>query len=423
VDACADSARTRARPAPPTHAAFALAAVATAAPAPPPAAAADASLLASASGARPSLAEATRAVTPAAPLPAAEQSVVDLFERLTYSVVNVVDITVTQAGLSRPGAQVDVPEGNGTGIVWNKEGDIVTNYHVLAGVLGSASTGRGGVPSGRRIASVARVTLLGGDGKSHEYVAELVGADRAKDIAVLRIAAPAELLRPLPRGASASVRVGQTVLAIGNPFGFDHTLTTGVVSGLDRTVQSAVGSLISGGIQTDAAINPGNSGGPLLNSEGELVGLNTAIFTATGLSSGVGFAIPVDTVVRVVPQLIEFGRVVRPSLNVALAPESIASQLRVKGGALVQAVPPGSAAAAAGLLPTRRGLGGIVTGDVIVGIDDDPVRSPAELADLVERRAIGDTVTLRVVRGVGGDATEQLIDVRVVLEKETGAPQ
>ena len=313
-----------------------------------------------------------------------------------------------------------MPEGNGTGIVWNDEGDIVTNYHVLGGVLGAASTSRAGT-SGRRIASVARVTLLGGDGKNHEYVAELVGADRAKDIAVLRIAAPKELLRPLPRGASSSVRVGQTVLAIGNPFGFDHTLTTGVVSGLDRTVQSAVGSLISGGIQTDAAINPGNSGGPLLNSTGQLIGLNTAIFTPTGLSSGVGFAIPVDTVARVVPQLIEFGRVVRPSLNVTLAPESIASQLRVKGGALVQAVVPGSAAANAGLLPTRRGLGGIVTGDIIVGVDDDPVRSPAELADLVERRAIGDEITLHVVRGVGGEAQEQLIDVRVTLEKEAGA--
>ena len=315
-----------------------------------------------------------------------------------------------------------MPEGNGTGIVWDAEGDIVTNYHVLAGVLNAAGAGRAGGP-GRRIASVARVTLLGSDGKSHEYVAELVGADRAKDIAVLRVAAPKEMLRPLPRGRSRNVRVGQTVLAIGNPFGFDHTLTSGVVSGLDRTVQSAAGSLISGGIQTDAAINPGNSGGPLLNSDGELIGLNTAIFTPTGLSAGVGFAIPVDTVARVVPQLIEFGRVVRPSLNIQLAPESIASQLRVKGGALVQAVAPGSAAAAAGLLATRRGLGGIVTGDVIVGVDDDPVRSPAELADLLERHAIGDSVTLHVVRGVGGDAQEQLLDVVVALEKEAGAPQ
>ena len=200
-----------------------------------------------------------------------------------------------------------------------------------------------------------------------------------------------------------------------------HTLTTGVVSGLDRTVQSAAGSLISGGIQTDAAINPGNSGGPLLNSSGQLVGINTAIFTNTGSSAGVGFAIPVDSVQRVVPQLIAFGRIVRAGLNVTLASETIASQLRVKGGALVQAVKPGSAAEAAGLLPTRRGFGGIVTGDVIVGVGDDPVRTPAELQELVERKGVGETVVLHVVRGVGGDAQEQLLDIPVQLEEETGS--
>jgi len=144
---------------------------------------------------------------------------------------------------------VDVPEGNGTGVVWDTEGHVVTNYHVLGSVL--AAAGRGGAR--RPLSAVARVTLLGADGKSHEYVAELVGADRGKDIAVLRVGAPAAELLPIPLGASASVRVGQSVLAIGNPFGFDHTLTSGVVSGLDRSVQSAVGSLISGGIQTDGA--------------------------------------------------------------------------------------------------------------------------------------------------------------------------
>lgn len=143
-----------------------------------------------------------------------------------------------------------MPEGNGTGVVWDTEGHVVTNYHVLGSVL--AAAGRGGAAK-RALSAVARVTLLGADGKSHEYVAELVGADRGKDIAVLRVGAQAEELLPIPLGASASVRVGQSVLAIGNPFGFDHTLTSGVVSGLDRSVQSAVGSLISGGIQTDGA--------------------------------------------------------------------------------------------------------------------------------------------------------------------------
>jgi len=152
-----------------------------------------------------------------------------------------------------------------------------------------------------------------------------------------------------------------------------------------------------------------------------LIGINTAIFTNTGSSAGVGFAIPVDTVQRVVPQLISFGRIVRPSLNVTLAPETIASQLRVKGGALVQAVKAGSTAEAAGLLPTRRGFGGIVTGDVVVGVDDDPVRTPAELQELVERHGVGETITLHVVRGVGGDAQEQLLDIAVKLEEETSA--
>jgi len=172
-----------------------------------------------------------------------------------------------------------------------------------------------------------------------------------------------------------------------------------------------------------AAINPGNSGGPLLSSAGLLIGLNTAIFTPGGSSAGVGFAIPVDTVRRVVPQLIQFGAVVRPSLNITLAPESIASQLRVKGGALVQAVEENSAAQRAGLLPTRRGLGGIVTGDVIVGLGEEPVRSPAELNELVELRGIGETVVLHVVRGVGGDAQEQLLDIEVCLESAEKGPQ
>jgi len=387
---------------------------------------------------RPSVAEVSRLPASRGPLPAAEQAVVAVFERLAPSVVNVVDITVAQAGLSRPGAQVDVPEGNGTGVVWDTEGHIVTNYHVLGSVLAAASQSRAGV-AGRRIASVARVTLLGADGASHEYVADLVGADRGKDLAVLRIPAPAELLRPIPRGRSEGVRVGQSVLCIGNPFGFDHSLTSGVVSGLERSVQSAVGSLISGGIQTDGAliylprnrlrsadaraatINPGNSGGPLLDSSGLLIGLNTAIFSQTGSSVGVGFAIPVDTVLRVVPQLIESGVVTRPSLNISLAPESIAAQLRVKGGALVQAVEAGSAAQRAGLLATRRGLGGIVTGDVMVGIDADPVRSPAALSELLERRGVGQEVTLHVVRGVGGQGPEQLLDIRLSLESQAGS--
>lgn len=368
--------------------------------------------------ARPALSDVTRSPTPALALQPGEQAVVSLFERTTYSVANVVDATLASAPRgSQP--QADVPEGNGSGFVWDSDGHIVTNYHVLGAALAAVAQAPKAACSGggqtRRAPPVARVTLLGQDGRNHEYVAELVGADRPSDIAVLRVNASQDLLRPLPRGKSSTVRVGQAVLCIGNPFGFEHTLTSGVVSGLDRRVASAPGSFVSGGIQTDAAINPGNSGGVMMNSAGQLIGMNTAIFTPTGLSSGVGFAIPVDTLERIVPQLISSGRVVRPSLDATLASDAIATQLRVRGGALVQATVPGGAADAAGLLPTRRGLGGIVTGDVIVGLDDQPVRSPAELEELVEKHAPGDAVRLSIVRGVGGEAQEQLLDVTVTL--------
>ena len=166
---------------------------------------------------------------------------------------------------------------------------------------------------------MALVTLQGPDDVQRSYEARLVGADRPRDIAVLKINAAPDQLRPLQLGQSSSLRVGQQCLAIGNPFGFDHTLTTGVISGLNREIKSQAGSVIPGGIQTDAAINPGNSGGPLLDSSGRLIGVNTAIFTPTGTSAGVGFAIPVDTVSRVVPQLITKGRVTRPSLGVVVS--------------------------------------------------------------------------------------------------------
>ena len=314
-------------------------------------------------------------------LPPAEAAVADAFTRTTLSVANVVDITVAAAGggVRAGGDALSTVEGNGSGVVWDADGTVVTNWHVLGGVLGRAG-GR------TRVASAARITLLDAAGAQHTFVADCIGADRGKDLAVLRVSAPREFVVPISRGSR--VRVGQTVLAIGNPFGYDHVLTTGVVSGLERSVASAPGSLVTGAIQTDAAINPGNSGGPLLDSSGNLVGLNTAIFSPNGSTGvGVGFAIPVSTLERAVPQLIEFGRIIRPTLGISLAPEGIASQLRVKGGALVQAAVPGGPGERAGLLPTRRGLGGIVTGDVIVGIDDDPVRSAAEFNEVrVSRR-------------------------------------
>ena len=367
-----------------------------------------------ASVAEPTLAEVTPPIAPAEALTSLESGTVALFQRCTRSVVNVVDVTVLSGKAMTSGAVV--PEGNGTGFVWDAEGHIVTNWHVIGSILSQ-------VPKGRDPGEVAKVTLEGADGRTKTFPATLVGAERSKDLAVLKVNAPKEFITPIAKGASSNVKVGQAVFAIGNPFGFDHTLTTGVVSGLGRTIQSQAGSLISGGIQTDAAINPGNSGGPLLDASGRLVGVNTAIFTSTGASAGVGFAIPVDLVQRVVPQLIEFGSVVLPSLNITAADPNVGKQLGVKSqGVLVQAVPSGGEAAKSGLLATRRGLGGIVAGDVIVEADGRRVVTEGDLVAAVEAHQVGESVKLKVKRGEGGDE-KAVEEVSLTVKLEAAAEQ
>jgi S1-C subfamily serine protease len=253
---------------------------------------------------------------------------------------------------------------------------VVTNYHVIQG------------------ASAARVTLA----DQSEWEAELVGAAPEKDLAVLRIAAPTDRLRPLPLGGSQDLRVGQKVFAIGNPFGLDQTLTTGVISALGREIPGVGGLPIRDVVQTDAAINPGNSGGPLLDSAGRLIGVNTAIYSPSGAYAGIGFAIPADTVAWVVPELIAEGRLVRPTLGVELAADTLAARLGLEGALVVQVVP-GSGADRAGLRPTRRGpRGGIELGDVIVAVDGEPVTTAADLVLLLERRRAGDAVAVTVER-------------------------
>ncbi|MQL96737.1 hypothetical protein Taro_029414 [Colocasia esculenta] len=237
-------------------------------------------------------------VYPSGPLFPSEERIAELFEKNTYSVVNIFDVTL-RPQLNVTGA-VEVPEGNGSGVVWDGEGHIVTNYHVVGSALSRN-------PSPGQV--VARVNILASEGVQKNFEGKLVGADRAKDLAILKVDAPPDLLKPINVGKSSVLKVGQQCLAIGNPFGFDHTLTVGVISGLNREIFSQTGVTIGGGIQTDAAINPGNSGGPLLDSKGNLIGINTAIFTQTGTSAGVGFAIPSSTVLRIVPQLIQFGKV------------------------------------------------------------------------------------------------------------------
>jgi len=242
-------------------------------------------------------------------------------------------------------------------------------------------------------ASRVEVTL-GGD---YVYKGILVGAAPDKDIAVLQISAPAEELEPIPLGDSESLRVGQKVFAIGNPFGLDHTMTSGIVSALDREITAVTGRSIQGVIQTDAAINPGNSGGPLLDSAGRLIGVNTAIYSPSGASAGIGFAVPVDAVNRVVPQIISHGKVIRPGIGVTLANEKVARRLDIQG-LLVINVQPGSSADRAGIRGTRQVRGEIILGDIILALNGVPVETYDDLRNELEHYNIGDEVTLIILR-------------------------
>ncbi|MDE1948336.1 MAG: trypsin-like peptidase domain-containing protein, partial [Burkholderiales bacterium] len=266
---------------------------------------------------------APRMVAPRGALLPEEQNNIEVFRRISPSVVHITTLEVQRDFFSLNTQQV--PSGTGTGFVWDDEGHIVTNFHVIQG------------------ASAARVTLA--DQTTHK--ASLVGAFPDRDLAVLKIDAPRDKLPPIPLGSSRDLVVGQKVYAIGNPFGLDQTLTTGIVSALNREIDSFNQRTIRGVIQTDAAINPGNSGGPLLDSAGRLIGVNTQIASPSGASAGIGFAIPVDEVNRIVPRLIRDGRFVRPSLGISAGPPSLQKALGVpKGVVLVQVVPNGPAARA-----------------------------------------------------------------------------
>jgi S1-C subfamily serine protease len=272
-----------------------------------------------------------------------------------------------------------VPRGTGSGFIWDEHGHVVTNYHVIQG------------------AAEAVVTLA----DQRRYPATLVGYSRDHDLAVLRVDVPADLPPPVPIGTSEDLRVGQNVLAIGNPFGLDHTLTTGVISALNRSIDNGRGGSIENLIQTDAAINPGNSGGPLIDSAGRLVGINTAIVSPSGGYAGIGFAVPVDTVNRVIPRLIRFGRYVRPTRGVSIDDDISAALLGGLGieGVLVLRVASGSPAALAGLRPTQTTLGGsVILGDVIQGIAGRTVVNVEDLNRALENLTVGEQVRLRVWR-------------------------
>jgi S1-C subfamily serine protease len=324
---------------------------------------------------------ASPAAGPAAGLEEDERSTIARFRAASPAVVFITNLAVRRDFFSMN--VTEIPQGSGSGFVWDDGGHVITNFHVVRG------------------AQALQVTLA----DQSVYEAKLIGAAPEKDLAVLSIEASGaqrrelvERLRPLPLGRSAELQVGQKVLAIGNPFGLDQTLTTGVISALGREIDSVAGVPIRDVIQTDAAINPGNSGGPLLDSSGRLIGVNTAIYSPSGAYAGIGFAIPVDTVAWVVPDLIAHGRLVRPTLGVQLVAQEQTERLGLEG-ALVLGIVPRSGAAVAGLRATQRDdRGRIVLGDLIVEIEGQPVRSNSDLLLALEGKRPGDSIRVTIER-------------------------
>ena len=316
-----------------------------------------------------------------------ERNTIEIFRKAAKSVVFITTKELQRVNPFSLSVQ-EIPTGSGSGFVWDTEGHIVTNYHVVAAQTQNPSFS---------------VTL--GDGTS--YDAKLVGAEPQRDLAVLQIDAPRGSLVPIEPGDSDALVVGQKVLAIGNPFGLDHTLTTGVISALGREMQTDMGTTLRDVIQTDASINPGNSGGPLLDSLGRLIGVNTAIQSNTGSSIGIGFAVPVASVKRVVPQIIRYGRVKRPVLGVEPVADRWAQYWGVSGVIVLQ-VRPGSAAEHAGihsLVADRAGR--VLKFDTIVAIDGHKIEKYGDLYDALDEYKAGDRVKVSIVR----DGSPRQVDV------------
>jgi S1-C subfamily serine protease len=315
-----------------------------------------------------------RAVLARGSLAEDEKNNIDVFKTASVSTVHIT--TLGASGFS-PLDVRQVPKGTGSGFIWDERGHVVTNFHVIQGGSG------------------ARVTL----NDQSTWRAALVGAFPDRDLAVLRIDAPKDKLKPLSIGSSKDLQVGQKVYAIGNPFGLDQTLTTGIISALNREIESLTQRTIHGVIQTDAAINPGNSGGPLLDSAGRLIGVNTAIFSPSGAYAGIGFAIPVDEVNRIVPRLIRDGKFIRPALGIQAAPPQFSTSLGIKKGVAVLGVLPESPAQKAGIRAFQRGPAGeVIAGDVITAIDGKEIANIEQLLDALERHQPGDSVKLSVLR-------------------------
>lgn len=319
-----------------------------------------------------------------------EKNSISVFQNTADAVVNVSNLRKTRGVFEMDATEVAA--GMGSGLVWDTAGHIITNYHVVEG--GDAFT-----IAFREDKEIYRAKLIGGDPKN--------------DIAVLQLEKIPKNLKPISRGDSKTLLVGQKALAIGNPLGLDHTLTTGSISALERKIKGYGGVSINGMIQTDASINPGNSGGALLDSQGRLIGINTMIFNAGGsqASAGLGFAIPVNIVKDIVPQLIQYGRVIRPGLGVAVLEDYYAARFGLREGVMVKFVDPKGPSAKAGLQGiTRDRRGQYYLGDVIVGINSEAIKNYDDLFSTVNKYKIGDKVKVKILR----DGKEKNIDVTLI---------
>jgi S1-C subfamily serine protease len=330
--------------------------------------------------------------TPSQGLDASERRDIEIFRRASLSTVFISRIVAVRRGFFSLDV-ARIPEGSGTGFIWDEDGHVVTNFHVVES----------------RTRSTQYVVKLA---DHSEWQATIVGVSPGRDLAVLKIDAPRDKLKPLALGGSADLAVGQKVLALGNPFGLDQTLTVGIVSALGRDLQSPDGRTIRDVIQTDAAINPGNSGGPLLDSSGQLIGVNTAIFSPSGAYAGIGFAIPVDTVKHLVPQLIRYGEPIYPGIGIGVLPDYQAQRYRLEGVVITE-VGKGTPAEKAGLEPVYVDRQGRIQGDIIVGVNGERVRSLAELRDAFEAAGgAGTRVTLTLLNGARRrDVEVELIEI------------
>jgi S1-C subfamily serine protease len=330
-----------------------------------------------------------RPVTPRGDLSADEKSTIEVFQRNSSAVVNVTALSSLPSDFLLWDT-TQIRRGSGTGFIWDADGHAVTNFHVVEG-------------SDRfQITFADRTTVP----------ARLIGVAPHKDLAALQIEPSAAKWTTIALGTSSDLQVGQKVFAIGNPFGLDQTLTTGIISGLGREIRSLTDRPIVDVIQTDAAINPGNSGGPLLDSAGRLIGVNTAIVSRSGAYDGIGFAIPVDTVNRVVPQLLKYGRVISPDLGIQGRDDT-------GDGVLVMRVREGGAADRAGIRPLRLNQRRqFVLGDLIIAMDDLPIKNLDDYYEALDKHEVGDTVSVTVVRGIN-TARPEKVTLNAVLQSET----